>query len=95
MTKTYISADWILPMADDEFAIADGAIVFENDKIVAVGKAKDLARHKETATTVRDLTGQPVMPGLVTSRPQAPGRITNARPEDGSRQGRACQGALA
>ncbi len=26
MTTTYLSADWVIPMAGSEFAIADGAV---------------------------------------------------------------------
>lgn len=94
MSKTYISADWVLPMAGDAFAIAGGAVVFENDRIVAVGKADDLAVHKAAADHAHDLAGYAVMPGLVNTHTHVAGAITKAMTEDVSGYGGAFKVAL-
>lgn len=48
--------------------ICDGAILIENDKIIAVGTTAELAHHKDDADcTVVDATGKAVLPGFVDS----------------------------
>lgn len=94
MTKTYLAADWLLPMAGPDFAIPDAAIVFEDDRIVAVGTQAALARHREAADVVRDLGGHALLPGLVNTHTHVAGAITKAMTEDVSGYGGAFKVAL-
>lgn len=94
MTKTFLSADWVLPMAGPDFAIADGAVAFADDRIVAVGKAADLAVHRAGADVVVDLTGHAILPGLVNTHTHVAGAITKAMTEDVSGYGGAFKVAL-
>lgn len=94
MTTTFISADWVLPMAGPDFAIADGAVIFRDDRIIATGKAADMAREKEAADKVMDLRGHLVMPGIVNTHTHVAGAVTKAMTEDVSGFGGAFKVAL-
>lgn len=94
MTTTYLSADWVIPMAGSEFAIADGAVVLEDDRIAAVGAARGLAARKEAADRVVSLPGHAILPGLVNTHTHVAGAITKAMTEDVSGYGGAFKVAL-
>jgi predicted amidohydrolase YtcJ len=60
---------------DPQFRIAN-ALVIADDRIVAVGEAKDLAAEVASATHVIDLQGATVLPGLIDSHVHSTGAST-------------------
>ncbi len=94
MAKTFMSGDWVIPMAGPDFAIAEGAVVFEEDRIIAVGTAAALASHRGDADRVLALKGHAILPGLVNTHTHVAGAITKAMTEDVSGFGGAFKVAL-
>ena len=52
--------------ADPQFSVAD-AMAIESGKVIAVGASHDLLRTKGPSTTLLDLRGRTVLPGLIDS----------------------------
>lgn len=60
--KTLLTAAWIAPM--DAPLVRDGAIIFDQGRITAMGSAKML-RHAHSDASIHDLGGSIILPGLV------------------------------
>ena len=60
--KKILSADWILPISSEP--IFKGAIVFEDDKIVAVGKAETLCKELPEIK-IENFGHAAILPGLI------------------------------
>jgi 5-methylthioadenosine/S-adenosylhomocysteine deaminase len=61
------NADWLIPVDRDRRIFTDGAVAIQADRIVAVGKTKDLEPQHGAAARVIDGRGKVVLPGLVDS----------------------------
>ena len=57
-----LSADWVLPISSEP--IENGAIVIENDKIIAVGKKELLVKISPNAV-IEDFGESVILPGLI------------------------------
>ncbi|MDQ0393364.1 amidohydrolase family protein [Labrys monachus] len=81
--QTYIGGGYLIPMSGDGTAvIRDGAILFDETGILAVGPAADLAPQKETADRVIDARGRAILPGFVNTHTHLAGALTKALTED-------------
>jgi 5-methylthioadenosine/S-adenosylhomocysteine deaminase len=66
MTDLFIhSADWLITVDGERRMFRDGAVAVEGDRIVAVGKTKDLELAHSSARQVIDAKGKVVLPGLI------------------------------
>lgn len=65
MSKILVkNADWVMTMDPKRRLIRNGAIVIQDDRLIAVGKTDNISSSFE-ADTVIDATGKLVMPGLI------------------------------
>lgn len=68
MTDLFIEhADWLLSVDAQRRIFTDGALAVRGDRIVAVGKTRDLAPEHGAAKRVIEARGKVVLPGLVDS----------------------------
>jgi 5-methylthioadenosine/S-adenosylhomocysteine deaminase len=81
--KTYVGGGYLIPMSGDgSTVIQDGAVVFDESGILAVGTAADLAPHKDTADRTIDAKGRAILPGFVNTHTHLAGALTKAMTED-------------
>lgn len=81
--KTFIHGGYLLTMAGPEIdVVTDGALVIENDRIVAAGTTASLARHRDDADRVIDARGHAILPGFVNTHTHLAGALTKAITED-------------
>ncbi|MCB8878059.1 amidohydrolase family protein [Acidisoma silvae] len=81
--KTYIHGGYLIGMAGGSTdVITDGALVIENDRIVAAGSAADLEPHKEGADCVINAKGHAILPGFVNTHTHLAGALTKGMTED-------------
>jgi len=66
MTDLFIrNADWLITVDPERRLFTDGAVAIQGDRIVAIGKTKDLEPHHSTARQVISARGKVVLPGLI------------------------------
>src|SRR3970040_459836 len=66
MTDLFLhSADWLITVDGERRMFRDGALAIEGDRLVAVGKTKDLEQEHSSARQVMDARGKVVLPGLI------------------------------
>ena len=58
-------ADWVITVDPQRRILTDGAIAIEGDRIVAIGKTKDLEPQYSSARRVISARGRVVLPGLI------------------------------
>ena len=80
--KTLIHGGYLIPMAGAADVVGDGALVIENDRILAVGTSEALAHHKEDAGRVINARGHAILPGFVNTHTHLAGALTKALTED-------------
>jgi 5-methylthioadenosine/S-adenosylhomocysteine deaminase len=80
--KTLIHGGYLIAMAGGEDILADGGLVIEDDRIVAVGTADRLAPHRGDAERVIDARGHAILPGFVNTHTHLAGALTKALTED-------------
>ena len=80
--RTLIERGELLPMTGERRAIAAGAVMIEDDRILWVGRAADLGALRETADRVIDATDKAILPGFVNTHTHLAGAITKALTED-------------
>jgi len=68
---TLVTGGTIVTMDAQNRVIADGAVVIDHDRIVAVGPAAEIAAKYDAAERV-DVRGQVVLPGLINTHTHAP-----------------------
>jgi cytosine/adenosine deaminase-related metal-dependent hydrolase len=61
-----ITAKWVLTCDDDFEIIEDGAVVFD-EKIIDVGKTKDIKNRYKDADVIKTNSNSVIMPGLINS----------------------------
>src|SRR5688500_13729734 len=61
------NADWLITVDPQRRILTDGAVAIDKDRIVAVGKTKDLEAAYGGAKRVLDGRGKVVLPGLIDS----------------------------
>ncbi|HXU58199.1 MAG TPA: amidohydrolase family protein, partial [Verrucomicrobiae bacterium] len=80
--KTLIHGGYLIPMAGAADIVGDGALVIENDRILAVGTSDELAHHEEDAGRVINARGHAILPGFVNTHTHLAGALTKALTED-------------
>lgn len=79
--RTLIEGGYLVPMSGDGTAIIpDGAVLIEDDRIVAAGAAAEL--RKEPADKVVSAKGRAILPGFVNTHTHLAGALTKAMTED-------------
>jgi len=86
MTKVLIEAGWVIPEAQREAVIRDGAILIENDRIASVGEAKVL-RATAGADRVIRAPQSALLPGFVNTHTHLVGGFNKGITEDVSGHG--------
>jgi 5-methylthioadenosine/S-adenosylhomocysteine deaminase len=81
MALTLVEHGYVVPVATDE-VIEDGAVAFEGDRIVYVGKSADFDRRKSPPAKVIDARGKAVLPGLVNTHCHLVGAYMKGLTED-------------
>jgi len=81
MSLTLIEHGYVVPVATDE-VIEDGAVAFEEDRIVYVGKSADFDRRSSPPAKVIDAGGKAVLPGLVNTHCHLVGAYMKGLTED-------------
>lgn len=81
MALTLIENGYVLPVETNE-VIEDGAVAFEDSRIVFVGKAADFDRSKFKPAKTINARGKVVMPGLVNTHTHLVGAYMKALTED-------------
>ena len=66
MTDLFLhSADWLITVDGERRMFRDGALAITGDRIVAVGKTRDLEQEHSSARQMMDARGKVVLPGLI------------------------------
>jgi 5-methylthioadenosine/S-adenosylhomocysteine deaminase len=81
MTLTLIEHGYLVPVATKQ-VIDDGAIAFENDRIVYVGPTSGFDRSKRTPDRVINARGKAILPGLVNTHIHLVGAFMKGTTED-------------
>ena len=68
MTDIFIrNADWLITVDPERRMFRDGAVAIQGDRIVAIGKTKDLEPQHTSARRVINARDKVVLPGLIDS----------------------------
>ena len=78
---TMIEHGWVVPVDGRKAQIEDGAVVFENDRIVAVGPHSEIAARFQADQTV-NARGKAVMPGFINTHIHMIGGLNKGLTED-------------
>lgn len=81
MALTLVEHGYLVPVTTDE-VIEDGAVAFEGDRIVYVGKSADFDRQKSPPTKVVNARGKAILPGLVNTHTHLVGAYMKGLTED-------------
>ena len=88
---TLIEHGWVVPVA--QLPIEDGAVAFENDRIVAVGPAAEVAARFKADRTI-DARGKAVLPGFINSHIHMIGGLNKGLTEDVPKNSAGVSGGL-
>ncbi len=78
---TLIEHGWVIPADGKTAPIEDGSVAFEEDRIVAVGPAQEVAQRFRAGRTL-DARGKAVLPGFINSHIHLIGGINKGLTED-------------
>jgi 5-methylthioadenosine/S-adenosylhomocysteine deaminase len=81
MALTLIEHGYLVPVTTNK-VIEDGAVAFDGDRIVYVGKSADFDRQKNPPTKVVNARGKAILPGLINTHTHLVGAYMKGLTED-------------